>query len=147
MSLRSFASTCRLTQTFQDGGCYNFRVSLHVKANDQRHDARLQKYKIEQKYVYIRLEMLSSIYLPVRSVQIDIFEYISHGGRCIHHTVGDMVTRCEKRATIETHSPLTSPCFHCLHDIGILLCFMRVNINFTAKEMANVFHNGKDSVL
>ena len=69
--------------------------------------------------------MLSSTYISVESVQkIDIFQYTSHGGHCIYHKVGDMATRREKRATIETHSPFTISCFHSLHDIGKPLCFI-----------------------
>ena len=48
-------------------------ISLHVQAKYRRHDAWLNKRKIKPKHVYIRLEILSSIYLYVKSIQMAIF--------------------------------------------------------------------------
>ena len=67
-------------------------ISLHVKAKDRRHSARLHKHKIEPRYGYIWLEMLSGTYLSVKSLQMDIFPQqlpsTSQGSRCIYHKVG-----------------------------------------------------------
>ena len=41
-------------------------------SKERRHSARFHKHNIEPKYVYIRLEMLSSTYLSVKSTQMDI---------------------------------------------------------------------------
>ena len=38
-------------------------TSLHVQAKYRKHDARLNKHKIELKHVYIRLEILSNTYI------------------------------------------------------------------------------------
>ena len=43
-------------------------ISLHVQAKNRQHSAKFQKHKIEPKHVYIRLEMLSSRYLSVKSI-------------------------------------------------------------------------------
>ena len=48
-------------------------TNLHVQAKYRRHDAWLNKYNIKPKHVYIRLEILSSIFLSVKSIETDIF--------------------------------------------------------------------------
>ena len=48
-------------------------ISLHFQAKYGKHSARFHKHKIEPKYAYIRLEMLSSTYISVKSVEMDIF--------------------------------------------------------------------------
>ena len=57
----------------QSAGVAVVIISLHVQAKDKRHRARYHKHKIEPKYVYIRLESISSTYLSVKSTQMNIF--------------------------------------------------------------------------
>ena len=48
-----------------------FRI-LYVQAKYRRHDPWLNIHNIEPKYVSIRLEILSSTYLSVKSSQMDV---------------------------------------------------------------------------
>ena len=51
------------------------------------------KHKIEQKYVWIRLEMLSSTQILVKSVKINIFHVNNRRARYVYPRVGEWVIR------------------------------------------------------
>ena len=48
--------------------------SLHVKAKQQRQVVWFHKHKIKLRYVQIRLEMLPSTYIVIKSVEMNIFD-------------------------------------------------------------------------
>ena len=58
--------------------------SLHVEAKQWRHIVWFHKHKIELKYVLIRLEMLSSKYILVKLVEMNIFHVnYKRGALCL----------------------------------------------------------------
>ena len=59
----------RLQSAKRRGGRSNDQFARSSKISE----ARWNKHKIEPKYVYIRLEILSSTHLSVKSIQMDIF--------------------------------------------------------------------------
>ena len=68
--------------------------SLHVKAKQRRiHVVWFHKHKIEPKYVWIRLEMLSNTYILVKSVEMNIFHVNSRRGALCLSRVGEWVTQ------------------------------------------------------
>ena len=62
LSRKLLQRTCRGEGTRYD----DFHVGLHVRAKHRRRGAGFHKHKIESKYVYIRLQLLSSTYISVR---------------------------------------------------------------------------------
>ena len=66
----------------QGRGCKN-GVSFYVQAKHRRYMAWFRKHKMKPKHVYVRLKMLSSIWLSLNFVKMDILTYTSQGRLCI----------------------------------------------------------------